>query len=72
MNATEHDGLYSKVPPSTRGERLVAMFDIDENGTNFPTFVFDPEEYVQADYYTMKNSQKQMRRRGSLPYHKKK
>jgi hypothetical protein len=32
-------------------ERLVVMFDIHEKGTNFPTSVFDPSEYVQVDFY---------------------
>jgi hypothetical protein len=32
-------------------ERLIAMFDIHEKGTNLPTSLFVPDKYVQVDFY---------------------
>jgi hypothetical protein len=47
--ATERD---DQVSPGLQKSLLVrdAILGIHEKGTNFPTFVFDPDEYVQADY----------------------
>jgi hypothetical protein len=44
------------------------MFGIDENGTNFPTFVFDPDEYVQAYYYDEEQPEAdEKKRKSNLP-----